>query len=122
MAERIRRSNGKCDYPVCEGDHYKYEDCRTEALACSQDWADKVTGDVEWRVYAELHLFRESAQTSHRDTGMEFDVHFTGDVSYIVFHNSQGFVWSVPYGSVVEAENAFAEIEREYGEWLGNDD
>ena len=122
MAEGVTRSNGKCDYPVCEGGHHKYEDCRTEALASAMDWADKVTGNVEWSVYAELHLFRESAQIDRKDSGMAFDVYFPAGTHYVVKHDDRGFVCSAVYPSAVEAENAFGEIDRAYGAWLDAED
>lgn len=116
------RSGGKCDYPVCEGSHYKYDDCWTEALASAMDWADETTGSVEWSVYAELHMFPESAQIKREDSGMAFDVFFVAGTHFIVKHNDQGFVWSEAYTTKRECERAWARINREYGIWLDKEE
>lgn len=113
---------GKCDYPVCPGRHHKFEDCWTEALYSLSGHGglcdDGQTGNTEWRVYACLFTFTESAQFSRETTGMEFDVFFAAGVHWIVYCNDQGFVWSEVYASRVEAENKFNEIDRAYSEWL----
>lgn len=112
---------GKCDYPVCPGEHHKFSDCQTEALyvlSLNGMYDDGQTGSTEWNVYAVLFCFPESAQFSREDTGMAFDVYIPAGTFWIVKVNDQGYVWSDVYPGRVSAENAFSEIDRAFAAWL----
>lgn len=113
---------GKCDYPVCPGSHHKFSDCRTEALyvlsVCAGMFDDGQTGSVEWSTHTTLFCFTESAQFDRADIDMAFDVYFEAGTHYLIHTNDQGFVWPQTFGSKVEAENAFNELDQQYSAWL----
>ena len=105
----------KCDYERCEGHLGKFSSCLAEAVwQSSLDGADETTGRTEAYGHYALMLF-------NFDEALPLGDKATITVpagAYIVQSTNQGFVYLLEYDTEAKAREDFAQAEKDYGEWL----
>lgn len=111
----------RCDTPSCPGHLGKFADCVAEALwVLSMDSSqDEQTGDaIDWHMWAGLFVLESSELVEVEDArSVEIPAG-----AYVLVTGTTGFVDYSRYDSESDARDAFSAIDRDYSEFLGEDD
>jgi len=108
-----------CSTPGCQGHLGKFDNCLDEALyAESLDGNHETTGDVDAHGYITLMIVEEPYMFSFGD-GRTLRVPAG---NFLLIEDSNGFVYTQSFDSVLDVRDAFEVAESEYAQWLGQDD